>query len=204
MNATRDTARHGGLTTLRPGFAMPVLGYLVAVIATVLAFVAVTFPGPHNHSLPARWLGGQVAITFAWGLYKLGSNRIVLGQDAMRIVSWGRTWTVRRGEVKSVLLASEAFSLSIILADGSVIRPFMFMASPSGVAYLRGGLFRNSMSRETIAARITEWNARLPRASPVPAPGRRWHVRLNLALLLIASAAVAAQAIALTLANIWW
>lgn len=204
MNATRNAAPRGGPTTLRPGLAMPVTGYLGAVIMTVLSFVAVTFPGPHNHSLPARWLGGQVAITFAWGLYKLGSNRIVLGQDAMRIVSWGRTWTVRRGEVKSVVLASEAFSLSIALADGSVIRPFMFMASPFGTVYLRGGLFRNSMSRETIAARITEWNARPPRPSPVPAPGRRWRVRLNLALLLVASAIVAAEAISLTAANMWW
>ncbi|HEX3957838.1 MAG TPA: hypothetical protein VHZ03_14565 [Trebonia sp.] len=68
----------------------------------------------------------------------------------MRVVSWGRTWTVGRGEVRSVLLADEAFSLSVMLADGSVIRPIMFMASPLGVGYFRAGLFRNSMSRETI------------------------------------------------------
>lgn len=183
---------------------MPVIGYLGAVIMTVLSFVAVTFPGPHNHSLLARWLGGQVVITLAWALYKLGSNRIALGEEAMRIVSWGRIWTVRRGEVESVVLADEAFSLSIILTDGLVIRPFMFMASPLGVGYLRAGLFRNSMSRETIAAWITEWNDQVPGVPPVQGSGRRWRVRLNLRLLLIASAVVAAEAIFLTAANLWW
>jgi hypothetical protein len=188
---------------LRPGVALPVIGYLVAIVATVLSFVAVTFPGPHNHALFDRWLGGQVLVTGAWAFYKLASNRIVLGEGAMRIVSWGRIWTVRRGEVEEVLLTDEALSLSIILADGLVIRPFMFMASPLGVGYFQAGLFRNSMSREAIAARITEWNAQVPGASPVPAPGRRWRVRLNLRLLLIASAVVAAEAISLTAANIW-
>jgi len=114
----------------------------------------------------------------------------------------GDLQTVWRGEVRSVLLADEAFSLSIILADGSVIEPFMFMASPLGVGYFQLGLFRNSMSRETIAARITEWNDQVPGAPPVRAPGRR--LRLSLRLLLIASAVVAAEAISLTAANIWW
>ena len=190
--------------TLRPGIALPVIGYLGSVIMTVLAFVAVTFPGPHNHSLFARWLGGQVLITVAWGLYKLGSNRIALGEKAMQIVSWGRICTVRRGEVKEVLLADEAFSLTIFLTDGLVIQPFMFMASRLGVGYFRAGLFRNSMSRETIAARITEWNAQVPGVPPVQAPDRRWRVRLNLRLLLIASLVVVAEAISLSAANIWW
>jgi hypothetical protein len=60
------------------------------------------------------------------------------------------------------------------------------------------------MSRETIAARITEWNEQVAGASPVHAPDRRQRVRLNLRLLLIASAVVAAEAISLTAANIWW
>jgi hypothetical protein len=192
-----------GAQTLRPGIAMPAGGCLGAVIMAVLSFVAVTFPGPHNHSLFDRWLGGQVAITFAWGLYKLGSNRMVLGEKVMQIVSWGRIWTVSRGEVRSVVLADEAFSLTIILTDGSEIRPAMFVASPLGVGYFQAGLFRNSMSREAIAARITEWNARTPGTSPSAAPGRRWRVRLNLGLLLIASAIIAAEAISLTAANIW-
>ena len=59
------------------------------------------------------------------------------------------------------------------------------------------------MSRETIAARITEWNARVPGTSPTAAPGRRWRVRLNLGFLLIGSAIMAAEAISLTAANIW-
>ncbi|HEX3957839.1 MAG TPA: hypothetical protein VHZ03_14570 [Trebonia sp.] len=74
----REPVRRGTVT-LRPGVGIPAVGYLGAVISTVLSFVAVTFPGPHNHDLLARWVGGQVAITFAWGLYKLGSNRIMLG-----------------------------------------------------------------------------------------------------------------------------
>jgi hypothetical protein len=203
MSDMREPVRRGTVT-LRPGVALPVSGYLGAVIAAVLSFVAVTFPGPHNHDLLDRWVGGQVAITFAWGLYKGGSNRIVLGEKAMRVVSWGRTWTVGRGEVRSVLLADEAFSLSVMLADGSVIRPFMFMASPLGVGYFRAGLFRNSMSRETIAARITEWNGQVPGVPPVRAAGRRWRFRLSLRLLLAASAVVAAEAISLTAAGIWW
>ena len=189
--------------TLRPGFVLPASGYVVAITATVLSFVAVTFPGPHNHTLFARWLGGQVLVTGAWAVYKLASNRLVLGEQDMRIVSWGRIWTVCRGEVEEVLLTDEAFSVTISLTDGTVIRPFMFMASPLGVGYFRAGLFRNSMSRESIAARITEWNE-VPGVPPACPPGRRWQVRLNLRLLLIASAVAAAEAISLAAASIWW
>jgi hypothetical protein len=81
-----------------------------------------------------------VAITFAWGLYKLGSNRMALGEKVMQIVSWGRIWTVSRGEVKSVVLADGAYSLTIILTDGSATRAAMFVASPLGVGYFRAGL----------------------------------------------------------------
>lgn len=202
MNGIRKAAQ-GESATLRPGVSMPLVAYLGSLTITVLAMVAVTFPGPHNHSLYDRWLGGQVLVVGAWTLYKLASNRIILGEDAMQIVSWGRIWTVCRGEVKSVQLTNEAFSLSIILRDGLVIRPVMFMASPSGVVYFRVSLFRNAMSRETIAARITEWNEQ---AHGVPAgekPARPWRVRLNLPLLLIASAIIAAEAIILTAANVW-
>jgi hypothetical protein len=198
-----DVREAGQSVTLRPGIVLPVIGSLGSVVMAALSFVAVTFPGPHNHSLFARWLGGQVLAVAAWALYKLASNRIVLGEESMRIVSWGQTWTVRRGGVAQVELTDEAFSLAITLTDGLVITPFMFVASPAGVGYFRAGLFRNSMSRETIAARITEWNAQFPGARLGQAPGTR-QLRLNLPLLLIASAVVAAMAISLTAANLWW
>lgn len=202
MSDTKGAARQSRVTLL-PGIALPVIGYLGSLSVTVLAVVAVTFPGPHNHSLYDRWLGGQVLVVGAWALYKLASNRITLGEDAMMIVSWGRIWIVCRGEVESVLLSDEMFSLSIILTDGTMIRPFMFMASPPGIGYFRAGLFRNAASRKTIAARITEWNEQARGVLRGEKPGRRRRVRLDLPFLLIASTVIAAEAIALTAANVW-
>jgi hypothetical protein len=55
----RKRMRRGG-QTLRPGIAMPAVGYLGAVIMTVLSFVPVTFPGRITTvsliaGLAARW-----------------------------------------------------------------------------------------------------------------------------------------------------
>jgi len=202
MSDTKGAARQQSRETLLPGIALPVIGYLGSAVAGVLAIILVIHPGP-EHSLAARWGGGQLVILGIWALYKLASNRIILGEDVMRIVSWGRIWTVCRGEVESVLLTDEIFSLSIILTDGTIIRPGMFVASPLGIGYFRAGLFRNAMSRETIAARITEWNEQAHGVSRGEKPGRRWSVRLDLPFLLIASAVIAAEAIALTEANVW-
>ena len=67
---------------LRPGVVIPVMGYLASAGFAVTAVIVIALPGPHNHSLDARWLGGQVAMVFAWAFYKFGSQRIVLSLDS--------------------------------------------------------------------------------------------------------------------------
>jgi len=153
----KDLARRQSRQTLRPGIALPVLGYGGAVVAALLSTVLITHPGP-QHSLVDRWGGGALVVVWAWAIYKLGSNRIILDEDSLKIVSWGLIRTIPRGEVESAVVTSEAFSVSIVLADGSVIRPAMFLLSPGGMSYARAGLFPNAGSRQAIAARITEWS----------------------------------------------
>jgi hypothetical protein len=197
-----DSRPRGHHLVLRPGVALPGIGYAGCAIVSVLAVIVVVHPGT-QHSLAARWEGGQILVIGAWALYKLASNRIILHEDTMSIVGWGRIWTVSRGEVKSVLLTSEVFSLSIVLRNGTVIRPMMFLASPLGVGYFRAGMFRNAMSREDIAPQILEWNDQAGAKSSDEEPRERWHARLDLPFLLTASAVIAAEAIALTAANVW-
>jgi hypothetical protein len=201
MSAVKDLARRRSRETLRPGVALPVLGYGGAVVIALLSTVLIIHPGP-QHSRAARWGGGELVVVWAWALYKLGSNRIILDEDSLEVVSWGLIRTVPRGEVESAVVTSEAFSLSIVLADGWVIRPAMFLLSPAGMSYARAGLFPNAGSRQAIAARITEWSREARGGAPA-ASARRWRVRLNLAILAAASLVVAAEAISLTAANIW-
>ena len=110
---------------------------MIAVLSTIL----VIHPGP-QHSLAARWGGGELVVIWAWAIYKLGSNRIILYEDSLEIVSWGLIRTIPRGEVESAVVTSEAFSVSIVLAGGSVIRPMMFLLSPVGVSYAGPGCSR--------------------------------------------------------------
>ena len=87
----------------------------------------------------------------------------------------------------------------IVLTDGSLIEPFMFMTQGS-----LAGLSRNAMSRMTIPDRIMEWNdGTLPDLASDAGPLAWRQLRLNLPLLLALSAVVAAESIALTLANVW-
>jgi len=183
---------------LRPGIVIPVMGYLGSLGAAVGAVIVVAHPGPHNHSLDARWVGGQVLVTGAWLFYKFGSQRIVLSPDVMRVVSFIQVWNVRRGEVQETDLEDGLYALVIALTDGSTIDPFMF------TIWGKAGLTRNAMSRKAISERITEWNAgALPDIASNGGPLAWRQIRLNLMLLLGPSAVVAVGAIALTAANIW-
>jgi hypothetical protein len=201
---------------LRPGVAVPVLGYTGAVAcaagAVVLAIVAHAGLGgmpPRGdwRAIGDRLLAGEVLAVVAWGMYKLGSMRIVLGASAMRIVTWGVSWTVLRDEVSDVKLRPSQLVTS--LADGSSISPSMFWSSPFGVIYFKTGLFRNSMSREAIREKILQWReepVEVPEVKAkqwgrVPASRRRWRVRANLPLLFALVALIAAEAAAVTA---WW
>jgi hypothetical protein len=101
---------------LRPGLALPLLGYVgavgafvAAVIVTVVAHAggsrALMPPADDWGALSDRLIAGEVSALFAWGFYKLGSQKIILARDAMRILIWGAVWTVGRDEVERVLLA---------------------------------------------------------------------------------------------------
>ncbi len=146
-----------------------------------------------------RLIAGEITVLVAWTLYKLGSQKVVLGETTMRIVTWGLSWTVGRDEVARVVLSPS--SLTVVLADGSKIRLSMFWSSGSGVAFVSAGLFTNFSSRRTISERIVEWR-RVP-ASPAPgaqAPAckRHWQLRPNLLLLISLLAVIGAEAVLVT------
>lgn len=85
----------------------------------------------------------------------------------------------------------------IVLTDGSLIEPFMFMTQGSPV-------FRNALSRMTTPDRIMEWNdGTLPGTASCAGPLAWRQIRLNLLVLLALSTVAAAEAVALTLANVW-
>ena len=100
-------------------------------------------------------IAGEVTAVFAWGFFKLGSQRMILTDNTMRIVTWFLTLTVGRNEVADVALSRQA--LTIVLIDGSTIEPAMFWLLGPGVVYLRAGFFRNAMSREKIREKILQW-----------------------------------------------
>jgi hypothetical protein len=136
-------------------------------------------------------------------MFKLGSQRIVLGVTSMRIVTWGLTWIVDRREVADVVLSPAA--MTVKLTDGSRIRPSTFWSSGPGVIYLQAGLFRNSMSRETIRDRILQWRQESQESALAITPGfrmrgtrRRWRIRANLWLLFGLAAMIAVEAVAVT------
>lgn len=208
----RDGSGGRGPVVLRPGVALPLLGYVGAVAcfagAVVLAIVAhagAAMPPRGDWSaIGDRLLASEIVAVVAWGMYKLGSQRVSLGPSAMRVVTWGVSWTVGRDEVKDVVLLPSA--LEIRLTDGSSIRPSMFWSSGPGIIYFQAGLFRNAMSRETVRQKILQWRE-VPGDVPVtaarrwgrvPASRRRWQVRANLPLLFALVAFIAAEAAAVT------
>ena len=127
----------------------------------------------------------------------MGSQRIILSADVMRVVSFFQIWNVRRGGVQETDLEDDQYALVIALVDGSVITPFMFML------HGRAALTRNTLSRTTISQRIIEWNADAPDIEGDAGPLAWRQIRLNLPLLIATSALAAVEAITLTLANIW-
>lgn len=173
------------------------MGYLASLGFAIALVVIVASPGAPNHTLLARWLIGQVLALAVWGFYKMGSQRIILCADVMRVVSFIQIWNVRRGGVQETDLEDDLYALVIALVDGSVITPLMFMLQG------RAGLTRNTLSRTTISERIIEWNADALEAEGDARPLAWRQIRLNLLLLLVVSALAAVEAITLTLVNIW-
>jgi hypothetical protein len=145
-------------------------------------------------------IAGEVCAVLAWGLYKLGSQRIVLNGDTMRIITWGLIWTVVKDELADVALSPQV--LTIVLADKSTIEPLMFYSSGPGMLYINAGLFRNSMSSESIKNKLLEWRDSPSGSGEIDrgiaqSLGRRSisKVRANLPFLLGLVAIVAIEAV---------
>jgi hypothetical protein len=196
MSGVREKKRQD--VVLRPGITIPALGYLASLGFAIAMVIVVATPSAPNHSLGARWGFGQVLAVFVWAFYKYGSQRIILSSDVMRVVSLIQSWNVRRGGVQEVASAPE-YAVVIVLTDGSLIEPLMFLTE-GGFA----GLSRNALSRMTIPGQIMEWNdGALPGIASDVAPLAWRQLRLNLLPLLALSTAVAVGSISLTLANVW-
>jgi len=156
------------------------------------------------HALVDRLGVGLICTVFAWGFYELGSQQVVLGEEGMRILSFGTEWRVRRDEVAKVVLSPA--SLTIVLTDGRKIRPFMFLSTPLGSLLLRMGWFRNAMSRTTIASAITRWSQAVPAGTGDDRPEagaaspqmRRFGLRASCVLLPIVALIVSVEAVLVT------
>lgn len=194
----------------RPGIALPILGYLAAIAALAGAVVLalITHPGGNTApmppagdwaALPGRLSGGGVCAIFSWAFYKLGSQRLILGEKTLQILTWGLCWAVSRDEIERVVLTPA--SLTIFLSDGTRIRPSMFWSSGPGMLYLQFGWFANFSSRKTIQERITAWRRTSDWddvGEPKIAPQRRWQLRFNLPLLAGLIGMIAAEAVLVT------
>lgn len=198
---------------LRPGVAIPVIGYFFAVASIVgaVVFAVIAHAGKHAPMPPPgdwqaigdRLLVGEILVVAAWAFYRVGSMRIVLRAASMEIVGFGLKSVVRRNEVADVFLRSDC--LVIVLTDGSRIRPAMFWTSGPGRIYFQFGLFRNAMSRTKIRDSILEWRQE-PREPDFPSPRnvreylrhRHWRVRTDLKLLTFSAAMVAVVAVIAT------
>lgn len=195
---------------LRPGVLIPAVGYTFmfgsGIAAVVLAVVA---PEGGGHRFPAagdwsalssRMIASIVCACAAWAFYKVASNKAVLHDESMEIVTFMLRWTVARDEVADVRVVPS--SLEIRLADGCAIRPSMFWTTPAGAVYSAAGLFKNAMSRSTIRKQILTWRQA---PTPVLANGsrfwpcrRHWRFRLNLGFLGLAVAVVAIESMLVT------
>jgi hypothetical protein len=191
---------------LWPGVMLPVLGLLGAVGIGIAGLSLTLHPGAPNHSLGARWAFGEIMVAGAWALYKVGSQRIVLAEDEMRIYTWALCWRVPRGQVRDVQVRTrEQLSLAVVLINGFQIRPTTF-ATRQGIGRGSG----NALSRAGITGRILEWNAGVPAPASGSAPGpeggdRRYSQlrRDDLVVLIGLSLVVALEAIIATSLGFW-
>jgi hypothetical protein len=171
--------------TLLPGKLMLVVGLVGTSIGWVGALSIAAQMGARGQALDSR-LGAEILVAMGWVLYKLGSQRIVLDRDEMRIYTWGLCWRVPRGSVREVdLRLRELLSVVVVLADGYRIRPTTF-ATRSGI----GQHNPNFMDRGGIRDAIMTWNGDAP---PAPsraqgARGRYWRVRTDDLPVLVAMA----------------
>jgi hypothetical protein len=207
-----DVRENSGKVVLRPGIAMPVMGYACAVGALIAGVIFAYYahkggdkapmpPAGDWSALGDRLIAGCVLAVACWAFYKAGSQRVVLDQHEMRIFTWGAVWTLPRDAVSRVLLTASA--LTIVLADGTRVRPSTFWSSPTGVLAVRAGLFGNFASRQVIAKRITEWRSSRPGREktaqpPEVNPDRYWRTRLNIPVLVVLLALVVAEAVIAT------
>lgn len=134
----------GRPVVLRPGVVLPIMGYGFGSLAMVAAVILPVFahsgggtgfglsPAGDWSQIGGRLIAGEICAVFAWGFFQLGSQRIILADDAMQIVSFALTWTVGRNEVADVAVSREA--TTIILVDGSTIEPMMFMSWGRGAS----------------------------------------------------------------------
>lgn len=198
--------------TYRPGLLAPVAGYLATVFAIVVAITLTVVapmvghhPAPHAGDWNAIWArlgGGEIPIVFGWALWKVASQRVILGKDTMRIVTWGVRWSIGRSEIADVVLMPSG--IKILLRDGCQIRPSTFWSTPGLAVALQLGLFKNVASRHTIREAIMNWRQEAEGIEQRPSDGRRWpcrrhwHVRWDWPLLVALIAGIGVEAVVVT------
>lgn len=207
---------------LRPGIALPLMGYLwtcmaaVAMVIFVIVDPVITQTGhpPLTKNdwddFPMRVFAGETWAAITWLFYKLASNKIILRAGNADILTWGIRWRIGRDEVADVTLGASA--LTIELTDGCKIRPSMFWRNPSGVIFFHLGLFKNAMSAQDIQRKILNWRAPSPcpsqasRVRSQAGAGRRywpcrrhWTLRVNGWMLVILTVIVLLESTIVTL-----
>jgi hypothetical protein len=195
---------------LRPGVLLPTIGYAAAIAAAIGAVVlAIVAPmGGHQpfpkagdwHALSSRLIAGEICGIAAWCFYKVASNKVILSEASMQVITFMFRWTINRDEISDVKLVPS--SMVIMLTDGCIIRPSMFWLTPAGALYFGAGLRRNAVSRNVVRDEILRWRQApeaLQRNARAWWPCRRhWSLRPNLILLTLLVCVVAAEAIAVT------
>src|SRR6202012_3273888 len=86
---------------LLPGWLLPALGLMGPAVIYIVLLLEILHPAARDRTLSFR-LGAEIPVVFMWLIYKLGSQRVILGEDEMRIVTWGLCWRVPRGAVRDV------------------------------------------------------------------------------------------------------
>lgn len=207
---------------LRPGVALPLMGYLAAsmtgVAMVIFVIVApVVFQKGHAQLTKNDWgdfsmrvATGEIWAACTWLFYKLASNKIILRAGNADILTWGIRWRIGRDEVADVTLGASV--LTIELTDGCKIRPSMFWRNLPGVIYFHLGLFKNAMSAQDVQRKILKWRTPSPctsqtsRARGQTGAGRRywpcrrhWTLRVNGWMLVILTVIVLLESTIVTL-----